>query len=650
MTRRMLSVLAVTTMMASLGCEGSMSIESSQDMKEGDEFVGMDVPHPTFEGRDDGARDIGSAEDMGSGGGGDMGSSEDEEIEGLVEPEPEPPEHILTSYSCDPTLPPTPRRMWRLKSDQFQSALNVMFHGRREQGEDDLANEVNNALPFATEIDSDRFSTRAASYAMSDLDVDELFTFAFSSGEKLYKRWERTQGSCVNEKWESDPRSIEASACFDTLFLDAARTLYNRPLTQEEEAYWVQTRARASQEFSDPRQAAINILAAVVASTPASWRAELGEPVEGSPGIYRLTSYEIASALSYSLTNMAPDKLLWEAAEDGSLEEKEVIAQHVRRLLAEPRKVGTLKRFVREYFRYDEAAPLFKDISKPYGWTNNSYNVNIYSGAPLVGQTDQLVADIVETSTTSGLFEALMLDSSGYATLKTRYQYDLNEEDFPEGVGDKERVRMEFDPQVRFGVLTQPSWLSAFGHMHETNPVARGRFLSESLLCRPVPELTIEELPPLPAEGTARDKLAIHSQGSCGGCHRLMDPLGLAFENYDYVGRYRTEEAEWFAQTPGLVIDPSGRLASPVDGETLSFSGPRELVEELTRSEEVKRCFIAHSFTYWMGRVPRAQDGCALDDAFDVFDVSGGDYVEALVSMFTSDTFLYRSAEIEEVN
>lgn len=112
-------------------------------------------------------------------------------------------------------------------------------------------------------------------------------------------------------------------------------------------------------------------------------------------------------------------------------------------------------------------------------------------------------------------------------------------------------------PDERRGILLQPAWLASFARTGETDPIHRGRFVSESLLCRPIPPIPIELdplLPDLPG-ATMRERLEEHTQEPCVGCHQLMDPIGLSLEAFDHVGRFRTEEL-------GRPVDVSGELTS----------------------------------------------------------------------------------------
>jgi hypothetical protein len=135
---------------------------------------------------------------------------------------------------------------------------------------------------------------------------------------------------------------------------------------------------------------------------------------------------------------------------------------------------------------------------------------------------------------------------------------------------------------------------------------------------------------------TLRERLALHGvDPTCAVCHKLMDPLGLAFEGFDPLGRARTT-------TAGKPVDASGVLsdAGPASGR---FDGIVDLARRLAASPAVEECFLRHSFRYWLGRNEQPFDGCALEASVTAYRKSGGDYREALLALVTSDAFLTRS-------
>jgi hypothetical protein len=199
--------------------------------------------------------------------------------------------------------------------------------------------------------------------------------------------------------------------------------------------------------------------------------------------------------------------------------------------------------------------------------------------------------------------------------------------------------RVPLDPQRGIGILTQGGILATHSHAAKTSPVLRGKFVRDKLLCNPPP-------PPPPgivftvAERaqnlSVREQAEIHrSDPGCSNCHRFMDPIGLGFESFDALGRYRSLEN-------GSPIDSSGELfESDVDG---AFDGAAQLAHKLAGSKQVASCVVKQWFRYAYGRDELADaDACNVDRLEGVMTHSGGSIPELLLALTQTDAFLYRT-------
>jgi len=192
-----------------------------------------------------------------------------------------------------------------------------------------------------------------------------------------------------------------------------------------------------------------------------------------------------------------------------------------------------------------------------------------------------------------------------------------------------------FPAGQRAGILTQPSFLVTYSKPDENEPVQRGRFIAERFLCQSIPVIAIPPFAQV-ANTTLRERLRAHSSApECAVCHALMDPLGLGLETYDHLGRYRTTEA-------GKPVNTDGELYGTGNGDG-PFSGPVGLAQRLAASPAVAQCLVRQSFRYWMGRLDGEGDACAVVNAQETYRKTG-DLAEILVSLFTSRSFLTRSA------
>jgi hypothetical protein len=139
--------------------------------------------------------------------------------------------------------------------------------------------------------------------------------------------------------------------------------------------------------------------------------------------------------------------------------------------------------------------------------------------------------------------------------------------------------------------------------------------------------------------GTARDRFGAHLQAgsSCSGCHSLMDPIGLAFENFDAMGQFRTSEN-------GKTIDASGTVNNALDPSLGgAFNGVRELATKMAASDQVRDCVATQWFRFASGRSEEDADACSLGTLQEAFAASGGDLTELVVATTQTDAFWYRA-------
>lgn len=223
----------------------------------------------------------------------------------------------------------------------------------------------------------------------------------------------------------------------------------------------------------------------------------------------------------------------------------------------------------------------------------------------------------------------------------------------------------------RRGLLTHPAWLIAHAQNTETDPVVRGKWIREKLLAGTVPDvpITVDAAIPEDHNRTLRDRLAGATETDyCWKCHRHMNPLGYAFEQYDDFGRYREEESleypdKLIKEGPEqrgnhlvetrdvfetLPVDSTGNLLGTgddsLDGDV---DGAMELAERLAKSRRVRQSIIRHAFRYFMGRNERLSDSKTLIDAEQEYIDNNGSFDAVIVSLLSSDSFIYRKA-VEE--
>lgn len=216
-----------------------------------------------------------------------------------------------------------------------------------------------------------------------------------------------------------------------------------------------------------------------------------------------------------------------------------------------------------------------------------------------------------------------------------------------------------FKIEHRMGILTHPAWLIAQSQNTQTDPVVRGRWIREKLLAGRVPDvpITVDAVIPEDHENTLRTRLDQKTQPQeCMKCHIYMNPLGLPFESFDDFGRYRMEEfleapENIVGKTPdkrfnlykSLPIDPTGSLEGTgdpkLDGKVTDAF---DLIGRIAKSDRSRQSIIRYAFRFYMGRNEMLSDSKTLIDADNAYIKSGGSFRAVILSLLTSDSFLYR--------
>lgn len=227
----------------------------------------------------------------------------------------------------------------------------------------------------------------------------------------------------------------------------------------------------------------------------------------------------------------------------------------------------------------------------------------------------------------------------------------------------------------RKGILTHPAWLIAHSQNLETDPIHRGKWVQEKLLAGSIPDvpITVDAVIDPDHTKTMRQRMEIKTGAQdCWRCHQKMDPLGFPFEIYDDFGRFRLEEnleheENLIKPTPAhnaplseyiqgarlpvyktLPVNPKGTLEGTgdpeLDGEV---EDAFDLIDRLAKSDKARQSIIRHAFRFFMGRNEIPSDSKTLIDAEKAYLENGGSFDEVIVSLLTSDSFIYRKSTTE---
>ena len=316
------------------------------------------------------------------------------------------------------------------------------------------------------------------------------------------------------------------------------------------------------------------------------------DPVNIEPDTnYRLTSIELASRLSFFLWSSIPDNELLDTAKNGTLQNPQVLEQQTQRMLADPRSKALVQNFAGQWLYLRNLRSLVPDAVEFPEFDENLRDA--------FRQESELFFEslIRENRSVTDLL------GNGYTFMNERLakHYGI------ENVYGSHFRRIYLEGEIaeqRGGILGQGSLLTATSYANRTSPVLRGKWVLTNILGTPPPPPP-PDVSDLPERGTdgqqanIRDRLLQHrADPACSGCHAPMDPLGLALENYDAIGRWRvTGEA-------GLPIDASGEM--PNGTQFYGLQGLRELL--LERRDEFVGTVTEKLLAYAMGRPPEYFD------------------------------------------
>ncbi len=515
-----------------------------------------------------------------------------------------------------PIAPSSPR-LWLLDDGQYGSTIATVLSGRRSAtGNLDLAPPTGVPLPLTFAPESEQtFSTLAERRLASVDDAADVSASARNVADRLLA--DPAVAPCLGT-------TASLRECLERPLLGKAELLFRRPVAAADVASYLELASNLESTMGR-RQAARVAFEAMLVSPRFLFRSEVGT---AQAGRVRLDPYEIADALSYSLTDGPPDQALWTDATSGALTDRAIVGRHVTRLLAAADRSGPVRKFLRELTSYTEALGVEKE------------NAKFHAPGDLVKDADVFIENLLRTNGHKNFLQELLAGRHGYARYSTRTNYGElvgnTTTSIPDIVGSAPKA-VAFKGE-RQGILGHPAWLSGFAQPERTDPVMRGRFVYERLLCGEVPsppkELIIPE-PPTDPKLQQREKLAVsHSPAVCRTCHQLMDGIGLALEGFDLVGRSRTMEA-------GRPVDRSAHLVGS-DDQDGPFDGLDGLVTKLVASKHVASCFTAHAFQFFMGRTARPADACSIEDSRRRYQEAGGDLAAMVQGFFSSDGFLGR--------
>jgi hypothetical protein len=334
------------------------------------------------------------------------------------------------------------------------------------------------------------------------------------------------------------------------------------------------------------------VVEGVLQSPDFLYRVRIDDRPANDARVTTMSDWEVASALSYALWNTMPDGPLFDAARAGTLHTREALQAQVRRLLDDPRSTEVVGDFHGQWMDSGSFFDVHRDPKL-------SPDFAALSGTTLQ-QEAALFAQAVFSSG-GGVRELL----SAPFTFVDEHLAAIYGKSPPAGTGMR---RLDLDPAVRGGLLTQVGFLASRAHYNSTSPILRGAYVLKRVLCAappPPPPGVDTNLPPLPPGATTRDLVTQQTSPSmCTACHGTINPLGFAFEGFDPVGQRRTMDN-------GRPVDATGETNTL--GDPVRFDGPTKLVAAIAQSAQAQSCYGNAWYAYLMARDVDASESCAVD-------------------------------------
>ena len=375
--------------------------------------------------------------------------------------------------------------------------------------------------------------------------------------------------------------AADETPCATKIVTALAREAYRRPVTPGDISalmkFYAQGRATS---FEEGVRTAIQ---AMLASPNFVFRLEETPASVKAGGDYRVSDVDLASRLSYFLWATSPDRTLIDVAASGTLRQPKVLEEQVRRMLADPKAVALSTRFAAQWLRLQDLEGMHPD-------------------ALLYPQYDHTLGEAMRTETEM-FFDSIVREDRSVMDLLTADYTFLNDRlaahyGVPNVAGPRFR-RVTLTDDNRRGLLGQGSILTLTSVADRTSPVLRGKWVMEVLIgtSPPPPPPNVPALNETKGDAggrllTVRERMEEHRKNpACMPCHKVIDPLGLALENFDVTGKWRIKDS-------GMPVDPTSVL---YDGTPLS--GPATLRNALVaHADAFERTLTEYLMTYALGR------------------------------------------------
>ncbi|HMI83813.1 MAG TPA: DUF1592 domain-containing protein [Polyangiaceae bacterium] len=367
---------------------------------------------------------------------------------------------------------------------------------------------------------------------------------------------------------------------------------FRRPLTADETASYAKIFQQGGTLLGgDPLVSGVEIVVRTMLQSPHFiYRIESSTQAQGD--VIWLSSYEIATRLSYTLWNTMPSDELLAAADARELDNADGVTKWAGRMATHALAEGTIRTFHEQLLKVASFGSVLKDPKRFPNFTP--------ALAPVLQNEARLFLD-----------QLLVKQGAGIGEVLTASFTFVNDQTAPfYGLAPKygtTMTRVDLEPGKRAGILTQVGFLATNGGLTQSDPIHRGVAVNFNLLCnevKPPPDM----VPPLPAEMAGqsnRQRIDEHTKACGAGCHNtIINPVGFAFEHYDAIGAWRDIDN-------ALPIDATATFN--IDGKTVTYDGAIELAKLISQSRQFYDCYAKNWMEYVLGRAPVDLEAASVD-------------------------------------
>lgn len=462
--------------------------------------------------------------------------------------------------------------------------------------------------PASEGVREGSFENEAALLGASDLHVRRWDAASFEVGRAV------AEDPALRAQFV--PCAVTDESCPELVVRTFGSRAFRRPLSEDEIERFTSF-FRGQQQAID-FDAGIQLTVSAMLNSPAFlYRLELG--VGPRDGHLELSSWEVASRLSYLIWQSMPDDELLSLAEGNTLYDADVLESQALRMLQDERAHSAMGEYFRQWLYLDKVASTEKLEQNDFP----------------EGFTEDMAHQSVEEA------EAFMVHTFMEGTLGDMYTSRYG--DVPDSLrsiyGDSGAGIML--PPERAGLLTRAAFLVGNAHRANPSPPLRGVYVIRRLLCQQLgaPPPDADTSPPArdPAVGPQTNRMLFEERSApaeCQVCHTRIDGYGFGFEAYDMAGEFRQEDN-------GLPIDASGYTTRIGDEEM--FDGATEMQELFANNDAVHECAVEKWATYAFARPLEAADSCQVRNLQNSFLASGGDFDRMVLDLVRRPEFLLRA-------